>query len=157
MPEFQLMSHKSSEDSIGSSITSDLESISLSSLLMDLKREISVKEDVLKVRKLANDNLEQNLTDCKRKLLHMESDSQALNRTVAELRESLKMLQNEKIEYEKQINEKNKMVSVETARIIILMFRRYNTQNFNMLLMVLRSRRGLTASSSSASAAFYLT
>lgn len=113
MPEFQLMSHKSSEDSIGSSITSDLESMSLSSLLSDLKREISVKEDVLKVRKLANDNLEQSLTDCKRKLLQVEGENQTLNRTMSELQESLKMLQNEKVEYEKQITEKNKTVSTD--------------------------------------------
>lgn len=114
MPEFQLMSHKSSEDSIGSSITSDLESMSLSSLLSDLKREISVKEDVLKVRKLANDNLEQSLTDCKRKLLQVEGENQTLNRIVNELRESVKMLQNEKVEFEKQIVEKNKAVSTRS-------------------------------------------
>lgn len=116
MPEFQLMCHKSSEDSIGSSITSDLESMSLSSLLSDLKREISVKEDVLKVRKLTNDNLEQSLTDCKRKIIHLEGENQTLARATNELRDSLKRLQNEKTEYEKQINEKNKTVSDEILK-----------------------------------------
>lgn len=95
----------------GSSITSDFETVSLSGLMNDLKREIITKEEVLKSRQIIIDNLELCLTEMKRHLERIEKENHSLAKANSELNKKLSVVEKEKKEVEEKKEEFDKLVS----------------------------------------------
>lgn len=100
-------------DSFGSSITTDMDSISLSSLVSDLKREIDTKDEVLKSRKQVIDNLETHLFEMKRRANQSESDNQRLLKNVEILGDKVNKYESERHEMQEHTEALDKMVSDE--------------------------------------------
>lgn len=95
----------------GSSITSDFETVSLSGLMNDLKREIITKEEVLKSRQIIIDNLESCLAEMKRHLNRLEQETHTLNKANSELNKKISVVEKEKQEAEQKKTEFDKLVS----------------------------------------------
>jgi len=105
-----LLNHQSSTDeSIASSLT-DLDAMSLSSLVSALKCEISAKDEVLKSKKVSIEQLRTELSECQRKLSRFEDESVTLNRTVQQLGEEVREANEAKHKFEVQANENHSMV-----------------------------------------------
>uniref|UniRef100_A0A336M6Z6 CSON005411 protein n=1 Tax=Culicoides sonorensis TaxID=179676 RepID=A0A336M6Z6_CULSO len=95
----------------GSSITSDFESMSLSGLMNDLKREIITKEEVLKSRQIIIDNLELCLSEMKRHMARLEQENHNFNKSNSDLSKKVIAVEKEKEEVEEKKQELDKMIA----------------------------------------------
>lgn len=111
----------------GSSITSDFETMSLSGLMNDLKREILTKEEVLKSRQVIIDNLELCLNEMKRHLDRLEKENHTLNKANTDLNKKLSAIEKEKQEVEEKKEEFDKLVSKFYVFLKICITKQFST------------------------------
>ncbi|XP_063703109.1 optineurin-like isoform X2 [Culicoides brevitarsis] len=100
-----------SSDGTDSSITSDYDTVSLAGLMNDLKREIIMKDEVLKSRQVTVDNLEMCLAEMKRHLDRIEKENHTLTKTNSELSKQLSVVEKEKQEIAEKKEEFDKLVT----------------------------------------------